>query len=132
MERIDFTKCRRILAKAYNGANGKKIAVERVLRDENEMNARIFQFPTSAVKEQGRKIHYYDFLMEGQYEDCNKALLRIVPEIRMDMIRDFKKMFPISPICSAHFIRPISRQDGKNIFCPLMNRLQVKQKVVER
>ena len=28
MERIDFTKCRRIFGKAYNGANGKKIAVE--------------------------------------------------------------------------------------------------------
>lgn len=25
---IDFTNCRRILGRAYNGANGKKIAVE--------------------------------------------------------------------------------------------------------
>ena len=65
--------------------------MERVLRDENEMNARIFQFPTSAVKEQGRKIHYYDFLMEGQHEECNEALLRIVPRIQMDMIRNFLK-----------------------------------------
>lgn len=29
--------------------------MERVLRNANEMNARIFQFPTSAVKKQGRK-----------------------------------------------------------------------------
>lgn len=28
MEHVDFTKCRRIFGKAYNGANGKKIAVE--------------------------------------------------------------------------------------------------------
>ena len=28
IERIDFTSCRRLLGKAYNGANGKKIAVE--------------------------------------------------------------------------------------------------------
>lgn len=27
-ERIDFTNCKRIAGKAYNGANGKKIAVE--------------------------------------------------------------------------------------------------------
>lgn len=26
-ERIDFTTCQRVLGKAYNGANGKKIAV---------------------------------------------------------------------------------------------------------
>ena len=28
IERIDFTSCRRLLGKAYNGSNGKKIAVE--------------------------------------------------------------------------------------------------------
>lgn len=28
MERIDFTACRRLFGKAYNGANGKKIAIE--------------------------------------------------------------------------------------------------------
>ena len=26
--RIDFTNCKRIIGRAYNGANGKKIAVE--------------------------------------------------------------------------------------------------------
>ena len=25
---IDFTQCKRVIGKAYNGANGKKIAVE--------------------------------------------------------------------------------------------------------
>lgn len=25
---IDFTECKRVFGKAYNGANGKKIAVE--------------------------------------------------------------------------------------------------------
>ena len=28
VQTIDFTRCRRVLGKAYNGANGKKIAVE--------------------------------------------------------------------------------------------------------
>lgn len=28
MKKIDFTNCRRLLGKAYNGANGKKIAIE--------------------------------------------------------------------------------------------------------
>ena len=42
MERVDFTKCRRILGRAYNGANGKKIAVEYA--DEVYM----LKFPPSA------------------------------------------------------------------------------------
>ena len=28
MERIDFTDCRKILGRAYNGAHGQKIAIE--------------------------------------------------------------------------------------------------------
>ncbi|MFQ9801474.1 MAG: hypothetical protein ACLR23_24080 [Clostridia bacterium] len=28
MEGVDFTDCRKILGRAYNGANGKKIAIE--------------------------------------------------------------------------------------------------------
>lgn len=28
MEHRDFTNCRKVLGRAYNGANGKKIAVE--------------------------------------------------------------------------------------------------------
>lgn len=42
MERPDFTNCRRIPGKAYNGANGKKIAVE--YKDEIFM----LKFPPSA------------------------------------------------------------------------------------
>ena len=68
--------------------------MERVLQDEDELNARIFQFPTSAVKDQGRKIHYYDFLMSKKSEDCNKALMRIVPRIHMDEIQNFLQEVP--------------------------------------
>lgn len=31
--------------------------MKRVLQDEDELNARIFQFPSSAVKDLGRIIH---------------------------------------------------------------------------
>ena len=67
-----------------NNSYGERKIIKRVLQDEDELNARIFQFPTSAVKDQGRKIHYYDFLMSKKSEDCNKALMRIVPRIHMD------------------------------------------------
>lgn len=63
--------------------------MEAVLADENELNARIFQFPTSVIKEHGKKIRYYDFLMSGEHQECQEALLRMVPEIRMDEIAGF-------------------------------------------
>ena len=68
--------------------------MERILHDENELNARIFQFPTSAVKLEGKKIHYYDFLMSGQSEDCNEALIQIVPKIHVETIQNFLEEVP--------------------------------------
>lgn len=60
-----------------------------VLEDENELHARIFRFPTSAIKYNDRKINYYNFLTTAQNSDCNAALLRMVPRIDMEAICAF-------------------------------------------
>ncbi len=66
-----------------------EIVMQKVLNDENELNARVFQFPTSAIKLSGRKINYYDFMINIQNDDCNAALKRIVPKIDMEEITTF-------------------------------------------
>lgn len=60
-----------------------------VLETESELNARIYQFPTSAIRLNERKINYYDFLMAVENKECNEALLRIVPKITLDKICAF-------------------------------------------
>ena len=77
--------------------------MERVLRDENEMNARIYRFPTSAIHINGRKINYHDFLCSGINVDCNHALHRMIERIelkkinqlidQMDYISDLQRRF---------------------------------------
>ena len=66
-----------------------EIVMQKVLNDENELNARVFQFPTSAIKLSGRKINYYDFILQTRNKDCNAALKRIVPKINMEEITNF-------------------------------------------
>lgn len=44
MNKINFTDCKKIIGKAYNGANGKKIAVEY------ENSVYMLKFPPSAEK----------------------------------------------------------------------------------
>ena len=63
--------------------------MRKVLSEESELHARVYQFPTSAIRLRGRKINYYDFLNRGENEDCNDALLRIVPRIDMEKIAQF-------------------------------------------
>ena len=48
-----------------------------VLSNQDELNARIYRFPTSAIKQNDRKINYYDFLMAAENKDCNAAVMRI-------------------------------------------------------
>ena len=57
-----------------------------VLTNENELNARIYQFPTSAVKLNGKKINYHNFITSCEYEECNEAVKRVVPRIDMEQI----------------------------------------------
>lgn len=61
--------------------------METVLSDENELNYRIFEIPTSAIMVNGKKVKYFDFISSLQNEDCNRALKRIVPRIDMNKIR---------------------------------------------
>lgn len=63
--------------------------MKTILENEDELNARIFQFPTSAIKLNDRKTNYYDFISSMKYEDCNKAILRIVPSINIELINAF-------------------------------------------
>ena len=61
--------------------------MEQALVNEGVMNARIYQFPTSAIKLDGRKINYYDFLMSAEEPQCNAAIQRLVPQINLEQIK---------------------------------------------
>ena len=63
--------------------------MRNVLSNEGELHARVFTFPRSAIKFHGEKINYYDFLNTTENEDCDAALLRIVPQIDMGAIHTF-------------------------------------------
>lgn len=60
--------------------------LKSILNDEKEMNSRVFVFPTSALKENNKKINYFDYISSLQNEDCNQALKRIFPRINLKKI----------------------------------------------
>lgn len=71
--------------------------MEEVLTNEASLHARVFQFPTSAIKRDGKKINYYDFLTAGEYRDCNAAIKRIVPRIDLEQIAELINNIPYIP-----------------------------------
>lgn len=68
--------------------------MRQVLGNESELHARIFQFPTSAVKLHGCKINYYDFLNRIENKECRESLKRITPRINLLRIENFINQVP--------------------------------------
>ncbi|MBR5289466.1 MAG: HipA domain-containing protein [Erysipelotrichaceae bacterium] len=66
--------------------NDKKIL--DILNDESEILKRIYQFPRSHIKVKGRKSSYFEVINSLQFEQCNKALKRIVPKVHLEDFYD--------------------------------------------
>lgn len=80
--------------------------MQKVLSDDAELHARVYQFPTSAIKLNGRKINYYDFLLKTADKDCAAALKRIVPQIDVRNIEIFIAQVPaISDLQKEFYMR---------------------------
>lgn len=60
--------------------------MKEVLSNENALAARVYQFPTSAIKLSGRKINYYDFLTTTENADCRRAVERIGARIDLNQV----------------------------------------------
>ena len=60
--------------------------IAEIINDQEEMEARVFVFPTSALKINDRKINYYEYINGLKDEECNDALYRIFPKINLEEI----------------------------------------------
>lgn len=63
--------------------------LKAVLFSEEEMNKRIFQFPTSQILLNGKKSSYYEVISSLQYEECNRALVRVYEKLDMEWVSGF-------------------------------------------
>lgn len=92
--------------------------MEAVLSNEDELNARIYRFPTSAIKQNDRKINYYDFLMAAENEDCNAAVIRMFPRFDMDAICQFIDEVPFLDVMQKRFYQTYVTARCEKIIMP--------------
>lgn len=60
--------------------------INNVLSSVDEINQRIFKFPTSQVKYNGKKSSYYEIISSLDFGECNNALIRIVEKTDFNKI----------------------------------------------
>ena len=51
-----------------------------------EINERVYKFPTSQIKLDGKKSSYFDVISSLKYDAINEALRKIYPKIKMEDI----------------------------------------------
>ena len=60
--------------------------IKKVLSSKTEMNARVYDMPTSAILINGKRANYYKVITSLEYKDCTEAVGRILPRINMEGI----------------------------------------------
>lgn len=63
--------------------------IDMILNNQDEIDKRIYQFPTSQVKYKGKKSSYYEIISSLEFEECNKALIRVIKKIDFEKLNYF-------------------------------------------
>lgn len=87
-----------------------------VINNEDEIDKRIYSFPTSQIKLNNKKSSYYEVINSLKYDGINKALERIYPKIEIDkMINLIKSISIISDVHKDFYITMLVNRYNKII-----------------
>ena len=89
--------------------------MQMVLDSPAELEARIYERPLSGIKVNGQKIQYFKFLSSLKYQDCNRALKRILPKIDMDKICKLVDETPFISDLQKTFYKTMLRERKERI-----------------
>ena len=89
--------------------------MKKVLRDRAEIDQRLYVFPSSALKQDGRKIPYFDYISSLTNPDCNAALKRIAPKVDMDKIETIIQGAPTISSIQKEFYTTMLRERKEHI-----------------
>ena len=100
--------------------------IQAVLNDQEEIEQRIYKFPTSQVKYQGKKSSYYDIISSLAFEECNKALVRITERVDLNKINKLIDSIENISDLRREFYKTILKERFEIILLESYNKLQLK------
>ena len=100
--------------------------IQAVLNDQSEIEQRIYKFPTSQVKYQGKKSSYYDIISSLVFEECNNALVRITERVDLNKINKLIDSIKNISDLRREFYKLILKKRFEIILLESYNKLQLK------
>ena len=95
-----------------------------IMNSKEETDKRIYSFPTSQIKLNGKKSSYYDVINSLIYKECNEALIKIFKRINIKDI--FNLIDDIKSISEVHksFYKYILNERYEKIIKESYNKLE--------
>lgn len=97
--------------------------IKEVIESEEEINSRIYNFPTSHVKINGMKSSYYQVINSLEFKECNEALLRIFPRIDLERINALIDSIENISDLRKEFYKTMYRERYEKILKPAYEKL---------
>ncbi len=72
----------------------------KIINDEEQIDLRVYKFPTSQIKLNNNKSSYFEVISSLQFEEINKALIKIYSMINLEKI--FNLIDDVSAISDIH------------------------------
>ena len=116
----------------YPQADDKLIGT--ILANKKEQDYRVFEMPMSAIKMDGKKIKYYQFISSLSNADCNAALERIMPRIDMKKIDQIVDETPMISDLQKDFYKTMLHKRKELILdhsLELLQQRECKEKTVK-
>ena len=86
-----------------------------ILSDEDELNERVYKFPTSQIKLNDKKSSYFGVISSLKFNEINKSLLNIYPKINLKKINFLIDSLNISNIHKQFYKKMIEERFNKII-----------------
>lgn len=99
-----------------------------VLDDPAEKELRIFERPLSAIRQDGQKINYFDFISSLKHPACNAALKRIAPKLRQQDLRELVDSTPFISGLQKEFHRTMLSERKERILDYSLEKLLTREK----
>ncbi len=106
--------------------------IENILSNEKEINFRIFEIPTSAIKHHESRINYFNFISSLKFEECNRALKRITAKIDMSKINTIVDETPFISDLYKKFYKTMLAERKEHILDHSLTLLRKKERQKEQ
>ena len=106
--------------------------MKKVLSDQDELKARVYDIPTSAIRNNNSRINYYRYISSLNDRDCNMALKRIVSKIDLGEIGSIIEETPFLSELQKQFYKTMLKERYERILELSLKKLRKRERRQER